>query len=193
MTTEAETSARIQKSADMAQERLLQSAKKAQQRLQDACEVAVGELEKAAQAASDRRDLNGSYRWGRQSDSSDRLRNVEKNKEKLDLRMGSLEVGQAKREEQIIGLINTCDDSEKSIGQIRSDFEKMNKEIDLRLTTMRELMLGIKEACNLKVDTLRDDTQQDKIKNQQYVIGIVVGFIVTVVAAILLAYTHIRS
>jgi hypothetical protein len=176
---------RLEERARAVQALVVKTAEEAQIEVQRACELAVTELNRASQSAQDRRKINGSYNWDRPDHPSNNDRG------RSDHRIGSLEVGQAKREEQIIGLIDDCNNTKIAVTQLRTDFDTMLKELSARITTMRELTVEIKDAASKEVEALRIETQNNKIRSQQYVIGIVVGFIVTVILALLFGYFNI--
>lgn len=177
---EAEALRKLEKSAELAQERIQAAAEKAQKMIDDACTVATAALETSSRIP-DKRNINGSFQWDRgdryRRGSDDRLNRLEERLIEIDKCVGDLEVGQAKREEQIIALIHDI-----------AGLKDIIKEIEPRLTTIQELSLQIKDATAAKLDKLRDETQKDKIRNQQYVIGIVVGIIVTFLSSIVFAY-----
>ena len=133
---ESEAIRKLEVSASKAQRRVLESADEARDIVRDACEVAIRELSKTAQASQDKRNLNGSYRWDRPDDK----------------RLGKLEIGQAKREEQILGLLKECVELEKTnselsveVSELRGGMNTQEKEFTSRMTTQRELILSIKE------------------------------------------------
>jgi chromosome segregation ATPase len=189
MMTNDTSPTRLEKAAEEAERRLIEAAERAQKTLDDAAARAAKTLERSG----DSRNLNGSYQWerGDRSAYSERIRDLEHSKGKLDERIGKLEVGQAERQQQIIGVVNDVAGLVTSLAGLRSDFEAATKEAIARMTTLRELTLEVKDACNLKVEQYREENQKDKIKNQQYIIGVVVGFVVTVVLSILFGYQHL--
>jgi hypothetical protein len=149
--------------AKVAKEEMISAAETAREKVKNACDQALYDLDRAG--PTDRRQLNGSYRWDRS--------------EGIEMRTGKLEVGQAKRGEQIIGLIDDV-----------ATLKDVMTEQSNRMTTLRELILEVKDACTVRIDALKDDTRKDKIRNQQYVIGLVVSFVVTVALSILFGYAH---
>jgi len=181
---------RLEKAAEEAERRLVDAADRAQKTLEDAASRAAKALERSS---GDSRNLNGSYQWERNGRGgySERVHTLEKSGEKFETRIRELEVGQARRQEQIVGVVNDVAGLVTSLAGLRSDFEAATKESIARMTTLRELTLEVKDACNLKVEQYREENQKDKIKNQQYIIGVVVGFVVTVILSILFGYQHL--
>jgi hypothetical protein len=205
-TKAADAIKKLDDSALVAQERIQAAAEKAQKMIDDACNAATKALEDSSRIP-DKRNIDGSYQWDRgdryRRGSDERIQRLEDKIEGVNKGLGDkingvnkaeglLEVGQATRAEQISGLVADVGVVSKECEQLRTDFDTMEKEVTSRMTTMRELMVEVKDACVLKIDALKDDTRKDKIKTQQYVIGIVVGFIVTVVLALLFTTVHIH-
>lgn len=216
-TKEADAIKKLDESALIAQERIQRAADKAQKMIDDATEAATKALNDTARIP-DKRNIDGSFQWDRgdryRRGSDDRLARVEDKVNGINRAEGLLEVGQARREEQIVGLLANVKTLTKEFDQLRTDLDTTDKETTSRLSTMRELILEVRDAgndkvdaaknemhkaidegyggSNARIDALRDDAQKDKIRNQQYVIGIVVGFIVTVVLTIVTTYIHIR-
>lgn len=157
---EADAIRKLDRSALVAQERITEAADKAQKMIDEACTAATQALEMSSRVP-DRRNLNGSFQWDRgdryRRGSDDRIERLEGVIDNLNKAKGKLEVGQAKREEQIIGLIDDCEDIKKDIQQFKTDFRKdienlrvdfdnISKEITSRLTTQRELILDIRDG-----------------------------------------------
>jgi hypothetical protein len=132
--------------------------------IDDACTTATATLNEASRLP-DRRNLNGSYQWSRNDQRS------------TDKRIGLLEVGQAKREEQIIGLIDDTID-------IKNDIVGLRKEVD----DIRELIIDMKDFCLAKIEGNQSDYQKDKTRTLQYILGVVVGLIITFLSGIVFAY-----
>ena len=194
-TRAADAIKKLDDSALIAQERIQAAAEKAQKMIDDACAAATQALDNSSQRnLDDRRNIDGSFQWdrGARRASDERLNRLEDKVITINGARGELQVGQAKREEQIVGLIDDCAGIKADVNSIRAEFDSMNKEMTSRMTTLRELILEVKDACTLRIDSLKDDTRKDKIKTQQYVIGIVVGFIVTIAAATLIAFVHLK-
>jgi hypothetical protein len=66
------------------------------------------------------------------------------------------------------------------------------KDIKSELKHLRERWEISKDELNdlhnvaiEKIDILKEDMRKDKIRSQQYVIGVVVGFVVTIILALL--------
>jgi len=148
-----------------AQERIAVAAEKAQAMIDAACEVATKQLEISSRV-TDARDLNGSYNWNRvdrYSKSDDaRLQRVEEQIDSLNKARGELNVGAAQRIEQIIGLRDECKGlsaelqlKKGEIEHLADEFEASYKELSGRVTTLRELILEVKDGLSQENDALR--------------------------------------
>ena len=102
---------KLDQSALDAQERIAKAAEQAQAMIDSASAAAIQALE-ANSRVPDRRNIDGSFQWdrGARRASDDRLGRLEDKVFSINGARGELQVGQAKREEQIIGLLDdvTC-------------------------------------------------------------------------------------
>ena len=98
----------------------------------------------------DRRNIDGSFQWdrGARRAADDRIERLEDKVLSINGARGSLEVGQAKREEQIIGLIDDVTCIKKEYDQQRSELDTINKEVTSRMTTLRELILEVRDTLS---------------------------------------------
>jgi hypothetical protein len=155
---EAEAIKKLDESALLAQERITKAADKAQQMIDDACTAATKALETSSRVP-DKRNLNGSFQWDRgdryRRGSDDRLERVEDKINNLNTAKGLLEVGQAKREEQIAGLLDDCAVMREDIHTLRTEFGDMSKEMTSRTTTLREFILEIRDGFTKELDAYK--------------------------------------
>ena len=166
---EAEAIKKLDKSALLAQERITEAAKKAQKMIDDACATATQALENTSRIP-DKRNLDGSFQWDRgdryRRGSDDRLERLEDKVLSINGARGKLEVGQAKREEQIIGLIDDVISIKKDYEQIRNELDTVNKEVTSRMSTLRELVLEVKDALNNELAAMRTDFIKQQAESQ---------------------------
>jgi hypothetical protein len=159
-TKEAEAIKKLDKSALLAQERITEAAKKAQKMIDDACATATQALENTLRIP-DRRNIDGSFQWDRgdryRRGSDDRLERLEDKVLSINGARGSLEVGQAKREEQIIGLIDDVTHIQNDYDQVRNELDTVNKEVTSRMSTLRELILEVKEGQKNELAEIRTE------------------------------------
>ena len=104
---EAEAIKKLDKSALIAQERIQAAAEKAQKMIDDACATATQALDNTSRV-SDRRNIDGSFQWdrGARRASDERIDRLEDKVIGINGVKGELQVGGARREEQISGLID---------------------------------------------------------------------------------------
>jgi len=142
---------KLDKSALDAQERIAKAAAKAQEMIDTASAAAIKALEDNARIP-DKRNLDGSFQWDRgdryRRGSDDRLERLEDKVLSINGARGNLEVGQAKREEQILGLIDDVSCIKKEYDQQRSELDTINKEVTSRMTTLRELILEVRDTLS---------------------------------------------
>jgi len=155
---EAEAIKKLDKSALVAQERITQAAEKAQKMIDDACATATAALDNSSRIP-DRRNIDGSFQWdrGARRASDDRLNRLEDKVLSINGARGSLEVGQAKREEQIIGLIDDVTCIKKEYDQLRVESDSFNKEVTSRMTTLRELVLEVKDTLSHELSAMQTE------------------------------------
>lgn len=115
---------------------LSDAARDAADVITEACQMAIASIENLKAQATESRNLNGSYQWNR----SDR------NGSDLAKRIGKLEVGQAKREEQILGLMHDVATIASDLDHLKTTCEDTSKEMTSRLTTARELVLEVRDG-----------------------------------------------
>lgn len=195
----------LKESAAEAQERVLSSAEEARLIVQKACETALSELSiasQASQANSDKRNINGSFQWDRAdkygSGSDGKIQRLEDKINGIGKEKVSLEIGAAQRVEQIIGirteikgLHDELDTKKSEIEHLANELVTDMKELSNRLNIQHDLIIETRDMCTVRIDANRDETQKDKIKNQQYVIGIVVGMIVLFFTSVAFGYLRI--
>ena len=142
---------KLDQSALDAQERIAKAAAKAQEMIDTASAAAIKALEDNARIP-DKRNLDGSFQWDRgdryRRGSDDRLERLEDKVLSINGARGNLEVGQAKREEQILGLIDDVSCIKKEYDQQRSELDTINKEVTSRMTTLRELILEVRDTLS---------------------------------------------
>jgi len=158
---------RIKEAADTALEELKESKKVAKQTIDDACQVAITALENTSRIP-DKRNLDGSFQWDRgdryRRGSDDKIQRLEDKINGEKVQISTLEVGQARREEQILGLITDCADLKVLISDTKTGYESVvhdltlqidelrvevnntEKEFTSRAVTQRELVLSIKDG-----------------------------------------------
>jgi len=168
---------RIKEAADTALEELKESKKVAKQTIDDACQVAITALENTSRIP-DKRNLDGSFQWDRgdryRRGSDEKIQRLEDKINGEKVQISTLEVGQARREEQIVGLINDCADLkglitdtkvgyesvvrdlQTQIEELRTGVNNTEKEFTSRAVTQRELLLTIKEAFAKELADYRD-------------------------------------
>ena len=155
---EAEAIKKLDKSALIAQERIQAAADKAQKMIDDACATATAALDNSSRIP-DRRNIDGSFQWdrGARRASDDRLNRLEDKVISINGARGDLQVGGARREEQIIGLIDDVAGIKNDYEQIRTELDTINKETTSRMTTLRELVLGVKEGQKNELSEIRTE------------------------------------
>ena len=155
---EAEAIKKLDKSAFIAQERIQAAADKAQKMIDDACATATAALDNSSRIP-DRRNIDGSFQWdrGARRASDDRLNRLEDKVISINGARGDLQVGGARREEQIGGLIDDVAGIKKDYEQIRTELDTINKETTSRMTTLRELVLGVKEGQKNELSEIRTE------------------------------------
>ena len=168
---------RIKEAADTALEELKDQKKVAKQTIDDACQVAITALENNARIP-DKRNLDGSFQWDRgdryRRGSDDKIQRLEDKINGEKVQISTLEVGQARREEQIVGIINDCADLKEVIAEVKTGYDSVvrelktqidevrtennntEKEFTSRAATQRELVLSIKEAFAKELADYRD-------------------------------------
>jgi chromosome segregation ATPase len=195
---EAEAIKKLDASALLAQERITAAAVAAQKMIDDACTVATNALEMNARIP-DKRNIDGSYQWDRgdryRRGSDDRLQRIEDKVNGEKDQIGDLEVGQAKREEQIAGLIEDCSGLKENIRQLRDSFNTMNKEQDSRMTGLRELSLEVRDTLTNKINEVNErlikEISDYKARNLWQLVLIMATAITTVMFVILNHYVFI--
>ena len=164
---EAEAIKKLDKSALVAQERITQAAEKAQKMIDDACATATAALDNSSRIP-DRRNIDGSFQWdrGARRASDDRLNRLEDKVISINGARGELQVGQAKREEQIIGLIDDVTCIKKEYDQLRVESDSFNKEVTSRMTTLRELVLEVKDTLSQELSAMSTEFIKQQAESQ---------------------------
>ena len=155
---ESDTIHNIDESAAEAQKNITEAAKNAQKIIDDACAAAVATLELATRIP-DKRNLNGSYQWNkpdRGQEANGRIKRLEDKVEYNTGLIGSLQVGQAKREEQIIALIDDVTELKETVGHFQTNYSMSMKEQDGRMVTLRELVLEVRGNLSREIVTTGD-------------------------------------
>ena len=147
---------KLDQSALDAQERIAKAAAKAQGMIDAASAAAIKALEYNARVP-DRRNIDGSFQWdrGARRAADDRIERLEDKVLSINGARGSLEVGQAKREEQIVGLIDDVTCIKKDYDQLRVESDSFNKEVTSRMTTLRELVLEVKDTLSQELGAMQ--------------------------------------
>ena len=140
---------KLEQSALEAQERIEAAARKAQKIIDDATAAATQALD-ASSRLPDKRNIDGSFQWdrGARRASDERLDRLEDKVISINGTKGELQIGQAKREEQILGLIDDVSCIKKEYDQQRSELDTINKEVTSRMTTLRELILEVRDTLS---------------------------------------------
>jgi chromosome segregation ATPase len=166
---EADAIKKLDNSALLAQERITQAAEKAQKMIDDACATATQALETSSRIP-DKRNLDGSFQWDRgdryRRGSDDRLERLEDKVISINGARGDLQVGQAKREEQIIGLLEDVTGIKKDYDQIRNELDTVNKEVTSRMSTLRELILEVKDTLSQELSAMRTEFIKQQAESQ---------------------------
>ena len=164
---EAEAIKKLDKSALVAQERITQAAEKAQKMIDDACATATAALDNSSRIP-DRRNIDGSFQWdrGARRASDDRLNRLEDKVISINGARGELQVGQAKREEQIIGLIDDVTYIKKDYDQLRVESDSFNKEVTSRMSTLRELVLEVKDTLSQELSAMQTEFVKQQSESQ---------------------------
>jgi len=164
---EAEAIKKLDKSALVAQERITQAAEKAQKMIDDACATATAALDNSSRIP-DRRNIDGSFQWdrGARRASDDRLNRLEDKVISINGARGELQVGQAKREEQIIGLIDDVTYIKKDYDQLRVESDSFNKEVTSRMSTLRELVLEVKDTLSQELSAMSTEFIKQQAESQ---------------------------
>ena len=154
---------KLEQSALEAQERIEAAARKAQKIIDDATAAATQALD-ASSRLPDKRNIDGSFQWdrGARRASDERLDRLEDKVISINGTKGELQVGQAKREEQIKGLLKECrglhDElvtKKTEIEHLAADFEALQDETTQRTTTLRELVIELTDAAKQQNADLR--------------------------------------
>jgi SMC interacting uncharacterized protein involved in chromosome segregation len=164
----------------------------------------------------DKRNINGSYQWGR--GSSERIRRLENKVNGVDAAEGRLEVGQATRQEQITALKEECvginhdvDENSKQIELLRDriddaltatshKFEEAlaatNKKFDYALGASNKKFEDALVATNKKFDDalLATNTKFDENKNyfNRWFIGLLATLLTSVILIVLTQVVHLK-
>ena len=164
---EAEAIKKLDKSALIAQERIQAAADNAQKMIDDACATATTALDNSSRIP-DRRNIDGSFQWdrGARRASDDRLNRLEDKVISINGARGDLQVGQAKREEQIIGLIDDVTCIKKDYDLMRTESDSFNKEVTSRITTIRELVLEVKDTLSQELSTMQTEFIKQQSESQ---------------------------
>jgi hypothetical protein len=174
---EVEAAKKLEIAVLKAQEDISEGAKTARKKIDDAADAAVAALEVSSRVP-DKRNLDGSFQWDRgdryRRGSDEKLQRLEDKINGERNQISTLEVGQARREEQIAGLINDCADLDGliiglktghesverdlkiQIDEIRMEMNNTEKEFTSRAVTQRELLLTIKESFAKELADYRD-------------------------------------
>jgi len=193
---EAEAIKKLDDSAVIAQDRIQAAAAKAQKMIDDACAAATKALEDTARIP-DKRNLDGSFQWDRgdryRRGSDDRIQRIEDKINGINKIEGTLNVGAAQRVEQISGIREEIKSLHAELDTKKIEMEHLADEITAslkdgsrRLDTLRDLIVEVKAGVGEKIDANKETIDKDKIRNQQYVIGIVVGLIVTFITTLIM-------
>ena len=158
---------KLEQSALEAQERIEAAARKAQKIIDDATAAATQALD-ASSRLPDKRNIDGSFQWdrGARRASDERLDRLEDKVISINGTKGELQVGQAKREEQILGLIDDVTCIKKDYEQIRTELDTINKETTSRMTTLRELVLEVKDTLSQGLSTMRTEFIKQQAESQ---------------------------
>ena len=158
---------KLEQSALEAQERIEAAARKAQKIIDDATAAATQALD-ASSRLPDKRNIDGSFQWdrGARRASDERLDRLEDKVISINGTKGELQVGQAKREEQILGLIDDVTCIKKEYEQIRRELDTVNKETTSRMTTIRELVLEVKDTLSQELSAMGTDFIKQQAESQ---------------------------
>jgi hypothetical protein len=158
---------KLDQSALDAQERIAKAAEQAQAMIDSASAAAIQALE-ANSRVPDRRNIDGSFQWdrGARRASDDRLGRLEDKVISINGARGELQVGQAKREEQIIGLLDDVACIKKDYDQLRVVSDSFNKEVTSRMTTLRELVLEVKDTLNQELSAMQTEFVKQQSESQ---------------------------
>ena len=158
---------KLEQSALEAQERIEAAAKKAQKIIDDATAAATQALD-ASSRLPDKRNIDGSFQWdrGARRASDERLDRLEDKVISINGTKGELQVGQAKREEQILGLIDDVSYIKKEYDQQRSELDTINKEVTSRMTTLRELVLEVKDTLSQELSAMSTEFIKQQAESQ---------------------------
>jgi hypothetical protein len=158
---------KLDQSALDAQERIAKAAEQAQAMIDSASAAAIQALE-ANSRVPDRRNIDGSFQWdrGARRASDDRLGRLEDKVISINGARGELQVGQAKREEQIIGLLDDVTCIKKETDQMRAVSDSFNKEVTSRMTTLRELILEVKDTLTQELSAMQTEFIKQQSESQ---------------------------
>lgn len=146
---------KLDQSALDAQERIAKAAEKAQAMIDSASAAAIQALS-ANSRVPDRRNIDGSFQWdrGARRASDTRLERLEDKVISINGARGELQIGQAKREEQIKGLIDDVACIKKDYDLLNTEADSFNKEITSRMTTLRELILEVRDTLSQELSAM---------------------------------------
>lgn len=194
----------LEASAKEAQARVLDSAEEARKLVKEACDLAMSELSKSAQSDDDKRNLNGSYRWDSNGGTiSYRVKELEDEVDSLEKRLDTVSNKIEKMQlssqvyystispEDIRNIVELTHKNEISISEMRRRYDEFIADRIIKLAETNKAIEDVKStAAAVKVNVM-ERVDKDKIRNQQYVIGIVVGLIVTVITSLILVQLHV--
>ena len=150
---------RIKDAADTALEELKESKKVAKQTIDDACRVAITALENTSRIP-DKRNIDGSFQWDRgdryRRGSDDKIQRLEDKINGERTQISVLEVGQAKREEQILGLVTDCADLKELVAEVKNGYDSIVRDIKLQIDELRIEMNNTEKEFTSRAVTQRE-------------------------------------
>ena len=158
---EADALKKLDESAIAAQKNIEEAAKTAQKLIDDACNAGTAALAIAVKPP-DKRNINGSYQWNKEPNG--RIKRLEDKVEYNTGLISNLQVGQAKREEQIIALMTDVTELKKSVGHFQTNYSMSMKEQDGRMVTLRELVLDVRSNLSREIVTMGDSIKKELLE-----------------------------
>jgi len=193
---EAEAAKKLEIAVLKAHEDILEGAKTARKKIDDAADAAVAALEVSSRVP-DKRNLDGSFQWDRgdryRRGSDEKLQRLEDKINGERGQISTLEVGQARREEQIAGLINDCADLDGLIIELKTGHESVERDLKMQIDELRTEMNNTEKEFTSRAVThrelilsVRDGFQKElsdyKTRNLWQVVlvlsTVVIGFII---------------
>jgi hypothetical protein len=176
---------RLEQAAEEAERRLIDAADRAQKLVNESANKAARALERSSR--SDSRNLNGSYQWRSQSGAIEyRVEQLEKDATVTEQHVDNLLDRMTAREtavdiKSIQNALQTIGHSKDELNDLRSRFETFQADRIKRLEDTNEQLNRVREYANSIETRVMERIDRNQIRSQQYVIGIVVGFVVTIV------------